>query len=307
MTADLLSAALACARRGWPVIPLRPGSKKPALHGYDRCPHTGPCAGGHRGWEQRATTDPQVIRRAWSTGRYNIGLATGPAGLLVIDLDVRKPGEVPPPPPWNQPGVTSGEDVFLLVCDQAGQVPPVDTFTAATPSGGTHLYYQAPAGPLLRNTAGSLLGWKIDTRAHGGYVVAPGSTIAGRSYRVVLDRGPIPLPGWLAARLAAPPTPTPAAEPVRVRHHDAYLDAAVADTAARLKATTTSRNAALYGAAVSLGRFVAAGDLTEAEHQAVLLDAAAGHLAVRAYSHRQALATIASGLRAGQRHGRQAA
>ena len=51
-----------------------------------------------------------------------------------------------------------------------------------------HTYYQAPNGMRLRNNGGERgrgLGWKIDTRAHGGQVLAAGSIVAGRSYRVL--------------------------------------------------------------------------------------------------------------------------
>ncbi|MGX1841378.1 bifunctional DNA primase/polymerase, partial [Streptomyces diastaticus] len=68
----LLSAALAAAERGWPVFPLRPGGKRPALHPETRCPRTRACAGGHVTWERRATTDPDRIRAAWTTGDWNI-------------------------------------------------------------------------------------------------------------------------------------------------------------------------------------------------------------------------------------------
>jgi len=61
----LLAAALLNAARGWPVIPLRPGSKIPALHGETNCPRTGDCTNSHRKFEQRATTDPDRIRAAW--------------------------------------------------------------------------------------------------------------------------------------------------------------------------------------------------------------------------------------------------
>ncbi len=64
------------------------------------------------------------------------------------------------------------------------------TYTVGTGSSGTHLYYRhPPIGPELRNTTGERggLGWKVDTRAHGGYVVAAGSTVAGRPYAVALD------------------------------------------------------------------------------------------------------------------------
>ncbi|MEV7325310.1 bifunctional DNA primase/polymerase [Streptomyces sp. NPDC093970] len=55
-----------------------------------------------------------------------------------------------------------------------------------TPSGGTHLYYAAPEGEKLRSTAGKL-GWKVDTRAAGGYVVGAGSIVNGRTYATVRD------------------------------------------------------------------------------------------------------------------------
>ncbi len=40
------------------------------------CPRTGACEGGHRKWEQRATTH-QRIRATWATGAFNVGIATG--------------------------------------------------------------------------------------------------------------------------------------------------------------------------------------------------------------------------------------
>ena len=64
----LLAAALAVAARGWYAHPLLPGGKTSALHGERTCSHTGECAGGHVKWEQRATTDPDRIRAAWSAG-----------------------------------------------------------------------------------------------------------------------------------------------------------------------------------------------------------------------------------------------
>lgn len=310
-----LTTALDCATRGWPVFPLRAGTKKPAFHGYDRCPRTGPCTAGHQGWEQRATRDPDEIRWYWTSRRgagCNVGLATGPAGLLVIDLDVPKPEDGPRPAEWNRPDITCGEDVFLALCLDSGQVPPVDTFTVATihraPNGtpGQHLYYTAPPGVALRNSAGTALGWKVDTRARGGFVVAPGSIVDGKPYRVALDMPAAPLPGWLVDKLAAPP-PAPPAEPVTVRHRSAYLDAAIRDTVTKLRATRVNRNAALFGAACSLGQLVAGGQLSEAEHAQILMDAASGHIAVSAYNARQAAQTIASGLRHGMRHPRAVA
>ena len=49
-----------------------------------------------------------------------------------------------------------GSDVLATLCERHGQPWPGVTFTVATPSGGTHLYYTAPDGAGLRNTAGGI-------------------------------------------------------------------------------------------------------------------------------------------------------
>jgi hypothetical protein len=307
----LLPAALDAASRGWPVFPLRPGGKVPALHGRSDCPRTGACAGGHAGWEQRATTDPDRIHAAWSRAPFNIGLATGPAGLVVVDLDTAKDEQ--PPPPWNLPGVRDGQDVLAVLAEHHGAPVPLDTFTVATPSGGIHLYYHAPADAELRNTSGDTsngLGWRIDTRAHGGYVVAPGSLVDGHAYAVVVDDEPAALPGWLLEELRPAPLPTPPARPVEVGtgRRSRYLNAAIRMECDRVhRAGKGQRNAALFAAAVALGQLVAGDALTAEEHAQVLLTAAGGHIAVGAYSERQARATIASGLDKGRTRPREVA
>lgn len=317
---DLLAAALTAAERGWHVFPLKPGLKIPALHGKDNCPRTGLCATGHQGWEPRAMTDPDQIRWYWTSRRYtgcNIGLATGPSGLCVIDLDVLKHGETEAdiPEKWQGAGVHCGEDVLAVIADQAGQPVPMpgDTLTVRTYSGGLHLYYQAPEGVELRITEGDKgrgLGWKIDTRAWGGYVLAPGSIVDGRAYEIYADVPVAPLPAWLAERLTpTPPPPAPVA-PIRptTGRRDRYLDAVIRAESARVhEAPKSQRNATLYVAALALGQLVAGGVLTEQEHEAVLLSAAGRHIAVGAYSAAQARKTIASGLRAGARRPRQIA
>ena len=63
-----------------------------------------------------------------------------------------------------------------------------------------------PAGAGLRNTAGRL-GWKIDTRGHGGFVVAAGSLRRDGRYRITRHREIAPLPAWLT-RALTPATPT---------------------------------------------------------------------------------------------------
>ncbi|MGI8817453.1 MAG: bifunctional DNA primase/polymerase [Pseudonocardia sp.] len=315
MSTQLLDTALAAAERGWHVFPLRAGTKQPALHGYDRCPRTGACAERHAGWEQRATTNPDRIRAAWGNGGgFNVGIACGRSGLVVIDLDVPKPDDGPAPG-WvtAEPGVRDGQDVLAVLAEQTGAELPADTYTAATASGGLHLYYREPGGVQLRNTEGDRgrgLGWKIDTRAHGGYIVAAGSVIGHRAYRVLDDSEPAPLPGWLVARLTPAPLPTIPAAPITPARggRSRYLDAAIhGETAKVLDAPPSQRNACLYAAALALGQLVAGGALTDAEVTDALLGAAGKHIAVGAYSERQAGQTIASGIRAGANRPRQVA
>ncbi|WP_333769835.1 bifunctional DNA primase/polymerase [Streptomyces sp. IBSBF 2435] len=252
----LLSAALVAAERGWPVIPLRPGHKYPALHGEDTCPRNGDCTAGHRKFEQRATTDPARIRRCWSHGPYNVGIATGPAGLLVVDLDTLKPKD--------KKGTPDGETSFLALCERAGQAAPT-TRRIRTPSGGQHMYFTAPPGVRLGSTAGTLAP-KIDTRAWGGQVVAPGSRTPQGAY-AVLDDSPIAkLPEWLQTALTVPQKPTTA--PIRTmpaRNAGRLADIVLERETAAVAATSEGgRNTELLRAVRAVGRFVAWGDLDRA-------------------------------------------
>ncbi|MDI5971870.1 bifunctional DNA primase/polymerase [Streptomyces sp. SL13] len=262
----LLNAALAAAARGWPVFPLRPGDKRPAGHAETRCPRTGRCQSGHLVPEQRATLDPDLIHTAWTTADYNVGIATGPAGLLVVDLDLPKHPDDTPPTEWADLGCRGGLDVFASLCERAGQTMPTATYTVRTRSGGQQLYFTAPQGKTLRSTGGTL-GWKVDTRGWGGYVVAAGSTVNDQSYEVIHDAPPLPLPAWLGDLLAAPPAPAPrplADLASRIRHTDAYATAALRGELEKVHAAREGgRNRAVYFAAYALAKFVAAGGLTE--------------------------------------------
>ncbi|MGW0775597.1 bifunctional DNA primase/polymerase [Streptomyces sp. NPDC002835] len=252
MTTNLLSAALDAAARGWPVLPLRPGGKRPALHGESACTRTGPCAGGHVKWEQRATTDPDRIHAAWSTGAFNVGIATGPAGLLVIDLDKPKTN--------SNADTPCGVTTFKALCERTGQAVPT-TRTVRTAGSGVHLYFIAPAGARLVNSAGTLAPL-VDTRAHGGYVVAPGSVTRAGTYDVVDDRPPAPLPEWLYARLTVRQTPRAlTAAPVASRSSRCATAALNAEIAAVATASEGGRNARLLAGARAVGRFVAWGEI----------------------------------------------
>ncbi|MET9961469.1 bifunctional DNA primase/polymerase [Streptomyces sp. NPDC006326] len=253
----LLTAALASADRGWPVFPLRPHDKRPALHGEDHCTLTGPCAAGHAKWEQRATTDRAAIVRCWTHKPYNVGIATGPAGLLVVDLDRPKPN--------SKSDAPDGATTFKALCERAGQAVPT-TYRVWTPSGGEHLYFTAPAGLRLGNTAGRI-GPHIDTRAHGGYVVAPGSTTPAGTYAVIEPDPVAELPTWIPPLLETP-KPTATVTPLRLPAVSGTLAAnAALDRECTLvrAAPEGEGNNTLNRSAFKVGRFVAWGDIPRRE------------------------------------------
>ncbi|GAA5045610.1 hypothetical protein HNP84_002590 [Thermocatellispora tengchongensis] len=259
MSRALIAAALECAARGWHVFPLTPRGKYPLRH--------------FTAWEQHATTDPERIARFWSRRPCNIGIATGPSQLVVIDLDLPKPGEHPPAA-YRDRGLVTGEQVFRALCERHGQPYPGGTFTVTTRRGGTHLYYTALPDLRLGNTSGDKgngLGWLIDTRAHGGYVVGPGSHVhrpdGTGTYRITNPLPPAPLPGWLAALLTPPPSAPAASAPPRLADLDGarlsrYGRAALAGEVERVvNAPDGGRNRALNLAAWKLGKLIAHGAL----------------------------------------------
>src|SRR5258708_7716570 len=179
MTAGLL------ARRGWHVFPCRPGDKRPAVDD----------------WEHRACADPGRVARFWPSPQHNIGIACGPSGLVVLDLDTH--GTLPDD--WRLPGIRDGRDVLAQLCEWAGQPWP-STYWVATPSGGWPLYFRAAEGLEIRNSAGKI-GPLIDVRGAGGYVIGPGSVVGGKPYEVLDDQHPAPLPRWIARLLTEQPEP----------------------------------------------------------------------------------------------------
>jgi Bifunctional DNA primase/polymerase, N-terminal len=278
-----LSSALAAADAGWHVFPCAPGSKRPALR---------------ENWQDLATTDPGRIRDWWARRPYNIGIACGQSGLVVIDLDVAGDG------PGGRPGLdgpASGADALQRLSRAHGQRYPAGTYTVDTPSGGSHLYFTAPATPV-RNSAGRL-GPLIDIRAHGGYVVGDGSLIDGRRYAARGDFLPLalPLPAWIARLLLEEPAlpeitrPLPSLDRGQGR---AYALAAFREETRRVaEARVGTRNDTLNRAAFSLGQLVAAGLIPPLPVMTGLADAAAR----AGLPADEARRTIRSGMAAGVR------
>ncbi|MFF0532835.1 bifunctional DNA primase/polymerase [Nocardia amikacinitolerans] len=262
---DLRAVALDIAARGWPVFPVRPGAKKPPVF---------------KRWPDHASTDPARIRRWWDQDpARNVAIATGPAGLCVIDLDPRH---------MNPPATGFADAITRL----PNPVPV--TWTVTTPH-GWHLYYQAPRTPRLPCSVGRL-GDGIDTRGHGGYVIAAGSRTRHGDYTLTGDHPVADLPPELVALLTPPPPVTRSS--AGATHPDAYLAAILAGEAHRVAtARVHLRNHTLFRSALVLGRLVAADEISEHDAYTVLADAAVVHVGVEGFTTGEADRTIANGLR----------
>ncbi|MFJ1768000.1 bifunctional DNA primase/polymerase [Amycolatopsis sp. NPDC088138] len=294
-TSGLLGAALDAARRGWPVFPLAPRSKRPAI----------------ADWQQRATCDPERIRRWWLRHPlHNVGIACGPAGLLVLDLDA---AHGPIPIHWARRGVTHGRDVLALLARRAGEPDPVGTFTVATPRVGEHRFFSRPPGTRLRSTVGARgrgLGWHVDTRGPGALIAAPGSVAVVRGvpvpYTVAWDLPVAVLPRWLVTALTPPPAPPLPADPppplpTTSRRVTAYVQAAVtAECRNVATATEGHRHITVYAAAAALGELHGNGWISAAAITHHLTDAARHHLGVADFDARELTTTIRDGIAAGR-------
>jgi len=168
MTTELLEAALAYARHGWPCFPCHPETKRPLT----------PKGEDGTGGLKHATTNERVINTWWQRfPKAMIGVPTGSSiDAFVLDLDVgvdEKTGEV--------------FDVAALeraIETELGISLP-STWSAETPRGGKHLYFAFPDGERPVNRVGLIS--RVDVRADGGYVIVPPSRRAdGRQYRWIL-------------------------------------------------------------------------------------------------------------------------
>jgi len=300
----LLRAALAAAMRGWHVFPCAVGGKRPALRGN---------------WQDLATTSPDQVRDWWYRAPYNIGIACGPSGLVVIDLDLPRDDRHDEDDDDDVLFPLSGADRLAGLARRHGQRYPGGTYIVDTPSGGCHLYFSAVGGtsavdgssPVdgssaidgtrVRNSAG-VIAPHIDVRADGGYIVGAASRAGGRVYRARGRRDPVPLPPWLAHLISEahePPVVTVPRPPFADRAQGrAYAMAALrAETARVAAARPGTRNDTLNRAAFSLGQLVTAGLLPPIPVITGLIDAA-----MRAgLSEAEAVRTVRSGMAGGAR------
>lgn len=282
----MLGAALDAADRGWHVFPLVRAGKGPVL----------------RNWEQRATTNKPQIYRWWMDAEWNVGIATGRSGLVVIDLDDGH-GDAAPE---RFAGARNGRDVLEILAAEAGTCVPTNTYEVMTPSGGSHLYFRLPPAVALRNTAGSL-GWKIDSRAGGGYCVAAGSVCQNADYRVVRGGAVAELPDWLLRALTPARRPEDG-PPLQLPSHraSAYVTAILeGESRAVAVARTGTRHQALLKAACALGRLIGGGELAETDARTALLEACSAHIGIDGFGLEEVLRTIEDGVEYGKRRPRR--
>ncbi|MER7466189.1 bifunctional DNA primase/polymerase [Streptomyces sp. NPDC097981] len=331
-----------CARQGWPVHPLAPGRKTPVGNcdacrapGHERgmcdCLRAGRwCHGFHA-----ATLDSGRIRQCWGARPdLGVGVATGPAGLVVIDIDAHAhelPGRdrllpgVAIADAVDLTGLANGFHTLGVLAALRGATSPADdasTLRVRTPSGGLHVWYRNDGGHRWQCSAGSgsgrALAWQVDVRAHGGYIVAPGTMTPAGVYRPLgAVRMPAPLPAWLARELERtghlPSAAVPGPRPVPPRARQAVIaagggraasDRVLAGALAEVAACSAVPEGAAFSeklnrAAYTVGGLVAAGHVTEAEALRALEDAAGQ---ARPGQERRCRAIMRGGLSAGLAH-----
>ncbi|MFD9022873.1 bifunctional DNA primase/polymerase, partial [Streptomyces sp. NPDC059570] len=330
-----------CAEQGWPVHPLAAGRKTPAGnceacrapgHAYSGCPC--PAEGRWCHGFRAATRDVERIVRWWgSAPESGVGVSCGPAGLVVIDIDAHGqelperdrllPG-IPIPGQVDLTGLANGYHTLAVLAALRGAPDPAadeGTLRVRTPSGGLHVWYRAPDARPWQSSSGSgggrALAWQVDVRAHGGYIIAPGTRTRAGAYRVLGScTRPAVLPAWLAEELERtghlPRDRPPGPRPVPPRALQAVVEAGggrqgafsvlgsvLAEvTACAAHAEGAGFSEKLNRASYTAGGLVTAGFLTREQAEQILQDAAAG---ARPEQGRRAAGIIRSGMSAGAR------
>ena len=159
----ILAAALEYVRRGWSVIPVKPGAKKPLVAWAE--------------YSERRATEQEV--EAWwrQYPDANVGIVTGRiSNLVVVDVDTYRGGDP--------------QKIFDdTPCGMVSQ----------TGSGGFHLFYEYPDD--VDNVGNQVRDDGIDVRRDGGYVVAaPSAHANGELYQWKLQGGLVPPPTWTYQR-----------------------------------------------------------------------------------------------------------
>lgn len=110
-----------------------------------------------------ASTDPEAVRRFWHDHPdAQIGVDCGRSGIVVVDLDKKN----------DKDGIAA----FDALC---GTGPHGCSLVVTSPSGGRHYIYASVPGIEFKSTTNRIAAG-IDTRAQGGYVIAPSPASPGR-------------------------------------------------------------------------------------------------------------------------------
>ncbi len=198
---------------------------------------------------------PATIALWWSNHPgASIAVATGPSGLVVVDLD----GD-------------EGMESWGRLAAEHGDVPTASVSTGRD-GGGLHLWYRAPEGVRIPNSVGKIAPG-IDVRGVGGMVLAPPSLHrTGRRYWW-RDRLPLAeLPGWPATLAVPPPPSRPPRPPAPAGAGGDRTLVGLVDVV--LRAEPGTRNNRLFWAAARAAEHAAAGHLDAVTAAVALLRAA---------------------------------
>ena len=167
-TVTMRDKAVALAKMGFRIFPVKQGTKAPAQPPNKPRPPKG------RYHQHIPSRDPAEVAAMWTGLRgaslpFDIGINT--EGLLVLDIDDRD-------------GRT-GTESFAKLAAQHGL--DLDTVVASTPSGGRHYFYKLPTDidPATVGFGSDKLGSGIDHRSYNSLVVAAGTKRANGEYRWV--------------------------------------------------------------------------------------------------------------------------
>jgi hypothetical protein len=239
-----------------------------------------------KGWQKETPADLETTLQ-WLEQGYNLGMLTGKvSGVIVLDVDCAKGGDVPK------------------------GLPP--TPTVKTGGGGFHFYFAAD-GPPVKNSAGKVAP-HVDIRGEGGQVVFPGSvhpeTEAVYEWEEGLSPSDLPLVPF-PMHLLEPPTPEepvqrcvhePFSDTVELESLHGYIRAALAREAEVVRqAPEGQRNDTLNRSAFSMGTLAPHG-LAQVIAEGMLVAAAVE----AGLSLPEAKKTFANGWDSGTQHPREA-
>jgi RecA-family ATPase len=260
-------------------------------------------------WRDVSTTDSDQIEKwfkQWPDALPAIDLAK--SGHIILDGDRH----------GGPDGVAAAEQLFAERSLNAAAIP-----TVITPQDGRHYWFMQPTeGEPLGNSDKPIRDKGINVRGEGGYVIAPGTRLPdGREYKrdpstpsalEAVQTGTVPvLPPAIEKLLRAngghsaaqmPPHNGTTYSPTSSRE-ESYARAALNSIAHKIASTppNTGRNNELNNGALTMGHMVAAGWIGRSTVEGRLFDAATTCGLVNDDGQRSVLATIKSGLDAGEK------